>query len=91
MTRPRNEAGPHRAVSTAEPIDPAKTYPIRALHQWGFGARSLAAMQRNGLRVLRYSKWKFVRGQDLIDFLERAAVGVTERHGDIDRTRKFDE
>jgi hypothetical protein len=53
------------------PIDPALVYPIRRLHDWGFGNRSLAAMQRDGLKVLHYSKWKFVRGADLVDFLGR--------------------
>ena len=78
MTHPKNQAGPHRVISTAEPIDPAKVYPIRALHQWGFGARSLAAMQRAGLPVIRYTKWKFIRGGALVEFLERGAATSTE-------------
>jgi hypothetical protein len=70
MTRPRNVPGPHRAIPPYPPIDPRLVYPVRRLGDWGWGARSIDMMQRAGLRVLRYSKWKFVRGRDLIHFLE---------------------
>jgi hypothetical protein len=49
-------------------------YPIRRLADWGFGARTVAAMQRAGLPVFKFSKWKFVTGKALVEFLERAAV-----------------
>jgi len=68
--RPANQPGPHRPAPPCPPIDPALTYPIRRLGDWSFGARTVAKMQKEGLRVLKYSKWKFVRGADLIAFLE---------------------
>ena len=71
MSTPRNAAGPHRPTPPCPPIDPALTYPIRRLADWGWGARSVARMQREGLKVLRFSKWRFVRGVDLLAFLER--------------------
>jgi len=71
MKSSRNIAGPHRQPPPCPPIDPEKVYPIRRLGDWGFGARTVATMQRDGLRVLSFSKWKFVRGSDLVAFLER--------------------
>lgn len=70
MKRPPNIPGPHRPAPPAPPIDPAVVYPFRRLADWGFGPRTVAAMQRAGLRVLRFSKFKFVRGADLIAFLD---------------------
>jgi hypothetical protein len=77
MKRPRKQRDDQPA---APPIDPRLVYPIRRLGDWGFGARTVAAMQRDGLPVLRYSKWKYVRGDALIAFLgrnaeQRTAVG----------------
>ena len=74
----RNQPGPHRPAPPCPPIDPALTYPIRRLADWGFGARSRAAMQRGGLPVIKYSKWKFVTGAALIRFLEGTATMTTE-------------
>jgi hypothetical protein len=68
---PRNTAGPHRCPPSSDPIDPALCYPIRALSKWGFGARSVAALQRAGLPALQFGKLKFFRGVDLIAALER--------------------
>ena len=81
MTQPRNQAGPHRPAPLCPPIDPTLVYPIRRLADWGFGARSVAGMQRDGLPVMRFSKWKFVSGKALVAFLERAAVRAAERNG----------
>ena len=36
-------------------------------------------MQRDGLKVLRFSKWKFVKGSDVIAFLEGVQGEVNER------------
>jgi hypothetical protein len=36
-------------------------------------------MQKAGLPVLRFSKWKFLRGSDLIDFIERTQTGNDDR------------
>ncbi|NMC19606.1 MAG: hypothetical protein GYA33_04230 [Thermogutta sp.] len=69
----RTQPGPHRPIPPYPPIDPHVTYPIRRLADWGFGPRSVARMQRLGLPVLRFGKWKFVRGRDLIAFLESAS------------------
>ncbi len=77
MKRPpapaRNEAGPRHPPPPCPPIDPRLVYPIRRLADWGFGARTVAAMRKGGLPVLAYSKWRFVRGVDLIDFLAGAS------------------
>ena len=74
MRHPNNTAGPHRPAPPCPPIDPSMVYPIRRLADWGFGARTVAAMQRAGLPVFKFSKWKFVTGKALVEFLERAAV-----------------
>ena len=76
--RPRNQAGPHRPTPPCPPIDPAVVYPIRRLSDWGFGGATVAAMQRDGLPVMRFSKWKFVSGKALVEFLERAAEATGE-------------
>lgn len=77
-THRNNTAGPHRPTPPYPAIDPSMTYPIRRLADWGFGARTVAAMQRDGLPVLRFSKWRFVSGKALVEFLERAAVATRE-------------
>ncbi|NMC21992.1 MAG: hypothetical protein GYA33_16420 [Thermogutta sp.] len=68
----RTQPGPHRPIPPYPPIDPALTYPISRLRDWGFGPRSVAKMQREGLPVLRYGRWKFISGQALIEFLANA-------------------
>ncbi len=89
MTRTRNQAGAHRPAPPYPLIDPNVVYPIRRLADWGFGARTVAAMQQNGLRIMRYSKWRFVSGRALIEFLERATPedSPQRRHKDQDGTR----
>jgi len=77
-TRPNNLAGPHRPAPPCPPIDPTMVYPIRRLADWGFGARTVAAMQRDGLPVIRFSKWKFVWGKALVEFLQRDAEETKE-------------
>jgi len=69
MSHAKNIAGPHRPAPPCPPIDPNVVYPIRRLADWGFGARTVAAMQRDGLPVIRFSKWKFVAGESLVAFL----------------------
>jgi len=76
---PRNAAGPHRPPPPAPPIDPGLVYPFRRLADWGFGARTVAAMQRGGLKVMRFGKWKFFRGADLIEFLAAQQTGKGEQ------------
>lgn len=70
MTRPRNAAGPHRQPPSAIGIRADEILPLRALHErLGWGARTVAQAQRDGLRIARYGKWKYVRGSDIIEFL----------------------
>ena len=74
MTSSRNQAGPHRRGPTGESIRADELLPWSALHdRLGWGARALAAAQARGLKVLRFGKWKYVKGADLIAFLESQA------------------
>jgi hypothetical protein len=77
----RNSAGAHRAVA-AGPIISGQLWPIRLLHdKLGWGARAVARAKREGLPVLAWGKFRYVRTDDLIGFLsgKRAAVGDFER------------
>jgi hypothetical protein len=73
--------GPHRPPPPVPPIDPALVYPIRRLADWGFGARTIAKMQKCGLRMIQFSKWKFFRGADLIDFLGQQGAASDYQSG----------
>jgi hypothetical protein len=77
MSKPYNAAGPHRSAPPCPPIDPALCYPWRRLKDWGFGARSVAALVKAGLPTLRFGKMKFFRGASLIATL---AGETTEDH-----------
>jgi uncharacterized protein YbjT (DUF2867 family) len=71
MSRPRNQAGPHRNLPR-EPIPLHVILPIReACRLLGWGARGLAAAKQQGLPVLRFSKWRYVATDDLLAFLRR--------------------
>jgi len=71
MKRPRNEAGPHRPGPSGESIRGDELLPWSALHtRLGWGARALALAKAKGLRVLRFGKWQYVKGSDVIAFLE---------------------
>jgi hypothetical protein len=53
-------------------INPAELLPLATLKsRLRWGDKTVAQAQRDGLPVLRYAKWGYVRGQDLIAFLER--------------------
>jgi len=80
MSKFHNQAGPQRPIPPCPPIDPNLIYPIRKLADWGFGARTVAAMQRDGLSVIKFSKWKFVSGKALVEFLESAATKSLDSH-----------
>ena len=68
---PRNGAGPHRPGPSGESIKADELLPWAALHdRLGWGARALAAAKARGLRVLKFSKWRYVKGSDVIAFLE---------------------
>ena len=76
MTHPaRNHAGPHRD-GPAEPIEPGQLWPLSLLHtRLAWGARSIAAAQREGLVVHRWGKRAYVATDDLIEFLTRSKAG----------------
>jgi len=83
-----NTAGAHRPAPPCPPIDPALVYPIRRLADWGFGARSAAALQRAGLPILRFGKLKFFTGSGLIAVLLAAgsdseSADLSQRRGEI--------
>lgn len=70
MSKPSNVAGPHRPSPTPEPIRPGELWPIGLLHiRLGWGARTRAAAIRQGLPISRWSKYAYVRTDDLIAFL----------------------
>jgi hypothetical protein len=74
MKPSRNTAQPHRPGPSGEPIKPDELYPLSALHtRLGWGPRGLAHAKRQGLRILAFSKWRYVKGADLINFIERQA------------------
>jgi len=80
--KPRNEAGPHRPAPSTIGIHADELLPIRALHErLGWGPRTVAKAQRDGLRVIRYAKWAYVRGDDVIAFLAHQAGAVAGRGG----------
>ena len=70
MNRTRNQGGGHRPVAPYPPIDPLLCYPWRRLADWGFGARSVAQLQKAGLVALRFHKRKFFMGSALIKILQ---------------------
>jgi len=72
MKRTPRPPGPHRPPPSAVGIRADELLPIRALHErLGWGARTTARAQREGLRVLTFAKWKYCRGIDVIAFLDR--------------------
>jgi hypothetical protein len=72
--------GPHRSPPSTIGIRADELLPIRALHErLGWGPRTVAKAQRDGLRVIRYAKWAYVRGADVIAFLgDQAHVPAKE-------------
>jgi hypothetical protein len=69
--RTHNEAGPHRNLPR-EPIPLHAIVPIREMcRSLGWGARGLAAAKKQGLTVLRFSKWSYISSDDLLAFLRR--------------------
>ena len=39
-------------------------------HRLGWGARAIATAKKRGLRVLKFGRWSYVLGRDIIAFLE---------------------
>ena len=68
--QPSRPAAPTPALPTNRPA----AWSIRSGDlPTGGSARTVAAMRKAGLPVLAYSKWRFVRGSDLIAFLAGAS------------------
>lgn len=77
-----NQAGPHRPPPSAIGIRADELLPIRALHErLGWGPRTVAKAQRDGLRVLTYAKWKYVTGADVLEFFARLGEGGGDGDG----------
>jgi hypothetical protein len=69
--RPSNQAGAHRPGPSGESVRADELLPWSALHtRLGWGSRTVAKAQRDGLRVLTYGGRKYVTGRSLIDFLD---------------------
>jgi hypothetical protein len=68
----RNQVGvQHHATLYGLGIWPDELLPLRALHErLGWGAKTLELARRKGLRVLAFSKYRYVLGTDLIRFIE---------------------
>lgn len=57
-------------------IDPTQLYPLAAACRLvGWGAGALRVAKRRGLNVLYYGRHAFVRGEDLIGYIETHASG----------------
>ncbi len=82
MNRPHNEAGPHRPGPSGEPIRADELLPWSALHtRLGWGPRAIAEARRHGLRVLSFANRQYVKGNDVIAFLESVAEQDDGDHG----------
>ena len=76
MTRARsgNIPGPHRPGPSGDPIRADELLPWSALHErLGWGPRAIAEARARGLRVLRFANRQYVKGSDVITFLESVA------------------
>ena len=76
-----NEAGPHRrTTSVGLGIRADELIPMYSLSErLGWGYHTIIRAQKDGLRVLRYAKWKYVYGADLIEFLGRMQSTTKEQ------------
>jgi hypothetical protein len=71
MNRPRNTPGAHRPGPSGEPIRADELLPWSALHtRLGWGSRTVAKPRAEGLRVLGFGGRLYVRGCDIISFLD---------------------
>ena len=86
--KPRNQAGPHRPPPSAVGIRADELLPIRALHErLGWGPRTVAKAQRDGLRVLKYAKWAYVTGADVLAFLAGPADSKSDGEAILPREK----
>jgi len=81
-SRPSNQAGPHRAGPSGDPIRSDNLYTWRCLHTvLGWGSRTVARALRDGLPVLTYGGRRYVRGDALIEFLSRHPLAGDQGSG----------
>ena len=76
MTRPPGRPRKHPPPSPAGfgSIGPDEVMPLReAARRLGFGHKTTAKAQRDGLRTLEYGRMKYVRGRDVIAWFDRLA------------------
>ena len=71
MKRPLDTPGPVYSAIRPDELLPLPV--VKARLRWG--NKTIAAAQRDGLRVFRYAKWGYCVGADLIRFLEQQAAG----------------
>jgi hypothetical protein len=57
-----------------------------AARRLGWCAKSRRFAQRDGLRVIRYGRFQYVLGTDLLDFFRRLAEGQAGQGGGNDGT-----
>ncbi len=82
MKPPRNAPGPHRPGPDGQPIRADELLPWSALHsRLGWGSAAVAQARRRGLRVLRFANRQYVKGSDVITFLESVQGDVDQGAG----------
>ena len=85
MKAPRNQPGPHRPGPSGDPIRADELLPWSALHtRLGWGPRAVSDARARGLRVLRFANRQYIKGSDVIAFLESVAdqADVDQVQGD---------
>lgn len=82
-TRPSNQAGAHRPGPTGEPVRADELLPWSALHtRLGWGSRTVAKARAGGLRVLAFGGRLYVKGADVIAFLDAHPLAGDQGNGD---------
>jgi len=70
--RPRKHPPPSLAGFGS--IRPDEVMPLReAARRLGFGAKTVAKAQRDGLRTIEYGRMKYLLGRDMLAFFEKLA------------------
>jgi hypothetical protein len=81
--RGQNQAGPHRRGPSGEPIRADELLPWSALHdRLGWGSRTISKARAQGLRVLRFGGRQWVKGADIIAFLDAHPLAGVQGNGD---------
>jgi hypothetical protein len=69
LGRPRKHPPP--SPSGFGSISPDEVMPLReAARRLGFGAKTTAKAQRDGLRTLEFGRMKYVRGRDVVAWFD---------------------